>query len=98
MTAAALLWVFILAIYFWLGPTFGVLQNLVPPGMRAQACAVWLFVTNVANLIVAPQLIGVLSDCFRVGFGAGDDVCAVRWRRAARAGCGRPGACGAAAG
>jgi hypothetical protein len=74
--AVALLWVFVPAIYFWLGPMFGVLQNLVPAGMRAQACAVWLFVTNVANLIVAPQLIGSLSDGFRAAFGTGDASCA----------------------
>jgi hypothetical protein len=65
---------------------FGVLQNLVPSGMRAQACAVFLFVTNVANLIVAPQLIGSLSDGFRAAFGTGD--ASLRW---ALAGCATSG-------
>jgi predicted MFS family arabinose efflux permease len=84
--AVALLWVFVPAIYFWLGPMFGVLQNLVPSGMRAQACALFLFVTNVANLIVAPQLIGSLSDGFRAAFGTGD--ASLRW---ALAGCATSG-------
>jgi hypothetical protein len=79
--AVAMLWVFVPAIYFWLGPMFGVLQNLVPPGMRAQACALFLFVTNVANLIVAPQLIGMLSDGFWAAFGTGD--ASLRWALAA---------------
>jgi len=56
------LWCFVPITYLYIGPTSGLLQNLVLPGMRAQAFAILLFVANVANLIVAPQLIGLASD------------------------------------
>jgi MFS family permease len=58
----AMLWIFVPAIYFYIGPILGVLQNLVPAGMRAQACAILLFTANFANLVIAPQLIGLMSD------------------------------------
>ena len=32
--------------------------------MRAQFCAATLFIANVGNLIIAPQLVGFLSDAF----------------------------------
>jgi MFS family permease len=57
-----MLWLFVPAIYFYIGPTFGLLNNLVEPRMRAVACACLLFVANVFNLIVAPQAVGFLSD------------------------------------
>jgi MFS family permease len=57
-----LLWAFVPIIYLYIGPTSGLIQNLVYPGMRAQAFAVFLFLANVANLVVAPELIGVASD------------------------------------
>jgi len=62
--ARALFWLFIPAIYFYIGPCFGLLNNLCEPRMRAQFCAATLFVANVGNLIVAPQLVGFLSDAF----------------------------------
>jgi predicted MFS family arabinose efflux permease len=58
----AMLWVFLPVTYFYIGPTFALIQNLVLPGMRAQGCAVSLFVSNIANLVLAPQLIGLASD------------------------------------
>jgi predicted MFS family arabinose efflux permease len=57
-----LLWVFVPLNYLYLGPTFGMLQNLVPSHMRALIAAILLFVANVANLVIAPQLVGLLSD------------------------------------
>ena len=62
--AKGLFWLFIPAIYFYIGPCFGLLNNLCEPRMRAQFCAATLFVANVGNLIVAPQLVGFLSDAF----------------------------------
>jgi MFS family permease len=61
-TTRWLLWIFVPLNYLYLGPTFGMLQNLVPSHMRALIAAVLLFVANVANLVIAPQLIGILSD------------------------------------
>lgn len=65
--AKAMFWIFIPAIYFYIGPCFGVLNNLAPCRMRAQYCAATLLVANVGNLIIAPQLIGFLSDFFATG-------------------------------
>jgi hypothetical protein len=57
-----LLWIVVPAIYFFIGPTMGLLQNVVAPGMRAQSIAVLMLVANIFNLIVAPQAIGIASD------------------------------------
>jgi MFS family permease len=66
-TAHWALWIFLPITYINLGPTLALLQNLVPPTMRAQVCAVLLFVANLANLALAPQLIGLASDWVAAG-------------------------------
>jgi predicted MFS family arabinose efflux permease len=63
-TATVMWWIFIPAIYFYIGPSMSLLQNLAPPKMRAMVIAVSLLVANVFNLIVAPQGVGLLSDYF----------------------------------
>ncbi len=75
--AKAMLWIFIPSIYFYIGPCFGVLNNLAPCQMRAQYCAVTLLVANVGNLIIAPQLVGFLSDLFAPGHIA--NATSLRW-------------------
>jgi len=75
--AVALLWIFVPAVYFYIGPILGLLQNVVPAQMRATACAILLFLANVANLLLAPQLIGALSDWFATSFAAGAE--SLRW-------------------
>jgi MFS family permease len=75
--ATVLLWIFVPAVYFYIGPILGLLQNVMPANMRATACAILLFTANVANLVLAPQLIGWLSDWFAVAFGAGRE--SLRW-------------------
>lgn len=62
--ARALFWVFIPSIYFYIGPCFGMLNNLALPRMRAMICATTLFVANVGNLLIAPGYVGALSDFF----------------------------------
>jgi predicted MFS family arabinose efflux permease len=62
--AKAMLWVFIPAIYFYIGPGFGLLNNLAPCRMRAMFCATVLFLANFGNLVIAPPLIGALNDWF----------------------------------
>lgn len=57
-----LLWFFVPITYIYIGPTTGLVQNLFPANMRAKGSAILLLVANVANLAIAPQLIGVLSD------------------------------------
>jgi MFS family permease len=75
--ATVLLWIFVPAIYFYIGPILGLLQNVIPASMRATACAILLLIANVANLVLAPQLIGWLSDWFAAAFGAGSE--SLRW-------------------
>jgi sugar phosphate permease len=58
----ALLWIFVPSVYLYIGPILGLLQNVVPARMRATTCALLLFAANVANLVIAPQLVGILSD------------------------------------
>ncbi len=62
--ATAMWWLFIPAIYFYIGPAFALGQNLAPPRMRAMFTAIALLVANVFNLIVAPQAVGWMSDYF----------------------------------
>ena len=75
--ATALLWIFVPAVYFYIGPILGMLQNVVPAQMRATTCAILLFLANIANLLLAPQLIGALSDWFAASFGASAE--SLRW-------------------
>jgi hypothetical protein len=76
-SATLLLWIFVPSVYFYIGPILGLLQNVVPANMRATACALLLFLANFANLVLAPQLIGWLSDWFTASFGAGRE--SLRW-------------------
>jgi len=63
--AMVALWLFVPAIYIYIGPTFALVQNLVPSNMRAQVCAWFLFCVNISNLLIAPLLIGGLSDVLK---------------------------------
>jgi hypothetical protein len=76
-TATVMLWLFVPGVYFYIGPILGLLTNVMPPAMRATSCAILLFLANLANLFVAPQLIGALSDWFAASFGAGTE--SLRW-------------------
>lgn len=66
-------WLFIPAIYFYIGPAFALCQNLSSPRMRAMTVAISLLIANVLNLIVAPWLVGSLSDWFAGPGGANAD-------------------------
>jgi MFS family permease len=68
--AVAMLWIFIPLSYCTFGPTFAMVQNLVPAEMRSQAVALLLFLSNIANLVIAPQLVGITSDALAPRFGA----------------------------
>lgn len=60
----AMFWLFIPAIYFYIGPCFGLLNNLSPCHMRNVFIAISLLVANVLNLVVAPWVVGFMSDRF----------------------------------
>lgn len=56
------LWFFIPSLYAYIGPIFGLTQNLLLPEMRATGIAILLFLVNLAAIVIAPPLIGILSD------------------------------------
>lgn len=66
-------WLFIPAIYFYIGPAFALCQNLAAPRMRGMAVAISLLIANVLNLIIAPGIVGGLSDYFAGPAGADAD-------------------------
>jgi predicted MFS family arabinose efflux permease len=74
--ATVMLWLFIPAIYFYIGPAMGLVQNLAPARMRAMFMAVSLVSANMLNLIVAPWLVGAMSDHF--GGAGGADAASLR--------------------
>ncbi|MGO9850489.1 MAG: spinster family MFS transporter [Steroidobacteraceae bacterium] len=76
-TATVMLWLFVPGVYFYIGPILGLLANVLPPAVRATSVAILLFFANLANLFVAPQLVGFLSDWFAASFGAGAE--SLRW-------------------
>jgi MFS family permease len=46
----------------WVGPSIAVIQELVPPTMRAMASAVYLFIVTIIGLGAGPQTVGILND------------------------------------
>lgn len=64
VVAKLMFWGFIPAIYFYIGPCFGLLNNLAPCHMRNMFIAISLLVANILNLIIAPWAVGVMSDWF----------------------------------
>ncbi len=80
---SVLLSLFVPVAYLYLAPTFGWIQSLAPPNMRATFCAVFLFGSNIANLAVAPQLIGFGSDLLAAHSRLGNQ--SLRWMLAAMA-------------
>jgi len=54
------------------GPTFGAVQNMVEPRMRASASAIIIFFQNLVGMGLGPLFVGVLSDRFAGQMFAGD--------------------------
>lgn len=75
--AKMMFWLYIPAIYFFIGPCMALVLNLAPSTMRAIFTAWSVLVGNVFNLIVAPQFVGFLSDWFSGSQGA--DAASLRW-------------------
>lgn len=72
-TTTLMLWLFVPIAYLNIGPMLALTQNLVQPRMRGLSCAIMLFVANIANLAIAPQLIGFASDVLRSQFDLGQE-------------------------
>jgi predicted MFS family arabinose efflux permease len=66
----SLLWFFIPLSYAPIGPCFAIVQNLVPALMRSKIVGVFLLMTTIGNLVIAPQLVGVGSDFLAPRYGA----------------------------
>jgi MFS family permease len=54
---------------FFTGPTFALMQRLVPDEMRATTIAVTMLLANLIGMGVGPQVVGVLSDVLSPAFG-----------------------------
>lgn len=67
--ALGALWCFIPVTYAVFGPPYSLIQNLAPANQRAQAMCVLMLVSNIGNLIIAPQLVGIASDALAARFG-----------------------------
>ena len=65
--AKAMFWLFIPAIYFYIGPCMALVQNLAACHMRSVFAAWSGLCGNVFNLIIAPQVVGYLSDWYAGG-------------------------------
>jgi predicted MFS family arabinose efflux permease len=65
-----MLWLFVPLSYAPIGPCFALVQNLVPAPMRAKVVGLFLLMTTVGNLVIAPQLIGIASDLLAERYGA----------------------------
>jgi len=65
--ARVMFWLFIPAIYFYIGPCMALVTNLAACHMRSVFTAWSGLCGNVFNLIVAPQLVGILSDVYAGG-------------------------------
>jgi predicted MFS family arabinose efflux permease len=50
--------------FMYVGPTFGLVQNVMPGPMRATAAAVLLFIVNIVGLGLGPPICGWLIDAF----------------------------------
>ncbi|HEX8447250.1 MAG TPA: MFS transporter [Sphingomonas sp.] len=71
--ATLMLWIVVPAIYLYVGPTMALLLNFLPAAMRAQGMAISLLTANVANLIVAPVLVGWISDRLATPLGSNSE-------------------------
>lgn len=76
-SATLMLWLFVPVAYLNIAPILSLVQSLVHPRMRGLTCAIMLFGANIANLALAPQIIGIMSDAFRAHSSAGTQ--SLRW-------------------
>jgi MFS family permease len=68
--AKLMFWIYIPAIYFFIGPCMALVLNLAPSNMRSIFTAWSVLVGNVLNLIVALEAVGLMSDFFAHGHAA----------------------------
>ncbi|MDB5670301.1 MAG: transporter [Alphaproteobacteria bacterium] len=76
--ALALLFIPSMLTAFYFGPAYAIVQGLVPPGMRAMATAIMLFVISLVGLGFGPLAVGITSDIISGPLGFGE-AAGVRW-------------------
>jgi hypothetical protein len=64
MLAALCLVIPTLLHYMYIGPTLGIMHNLVAPRMRATATALFFFIVNLVGLGAGPYVTGLFNDFF----------------------------------
>lgn len=72
------IWAYCLTAFFgswWAAPTYVAVQEVVPPHQRTLACAILLFVMNLAGFGLGPLLVGMMTDALTPEFG----VLAIRY-------------------
>jgi predicted MFS family arabinose efflux permease len=67
--AVAALVPLIMAISFFLGPTYALMQRLVADEMRATMMSIVMLLANLIGFGIGPQLVGILSDVLAPTFG-----------------------------
>jgi predicted MFS family arabinose efflux permease len=73
LAAVGFIFIAYLMVSFYFAPTFGVVQNLVEPRMRASASALLFLSINVVGQSIGPMFMGFISDLnARRAFGLGD--------------------------
>jgi predicted MFS family arabinose efflux permease len=68
--ALSMFWLFVPLSYAPIGPCFALIQNLVPAHMRSKIVGLFLLMTTVGNLVIAPQVVGITSDLLASRYGA----------------------------
>jgi predicted MFS family arabinose efflux permease len=67
--ALSMFWLFVPLSYAPIGPCFALIQNLVPARMRSKILGIFLLMTTVGNLVIAPQIVGNTSDLLTTRYG-----------------------------
>jgi predicted MFS family arabinose efflux permease len=67
--ALSMFWLFVPLSYAPIGPCFALIQNLVPARMRSKIVGLFLLMTTVGNLVIAPQIVGNTSDLLTSRYG-----------------------------
>jgi predicted MFS family arabinose efflux permease len=68
--ALSMYWLFVPLSYAPIGPCFALIQNLVPAPMRSKVVGLFLLMTTLGNLVIAPQFVGLTSDLLVSRYGA----------------------------
>lgn len=56
-------------LFFFTGPTFALIQRLVPDDMRATTLSIIMFLANLIGMGIGPQVVGILSDVLAPFYG-----------------------------